>query len=321
MWRAGLALLLAGCNQLAGIHDIPIDARPDVSTIDAPPLPVGAHYHYVVDHEYVPADNTQARNYGLDLNGDGTVDNELGMVLGTLAGMGLKVQTATDGAVDDGSILMLADLQTTDFQNATDTGFTIYYGANPMPAPCDSMNTCRQHLSGHGSFSIASNSPHDAELLGTAVSGAFVLGPGHLGVELGFITGAPPIPLDVIGARVRVFGVTASGITSGVLAGAVTTTDINEHVLPALAQSFVPLVARDCMMLSMPPGCGCVDGTEGKTLIGLFDTSPSDCTISVDEIKNNSLVQSLLSPDVTIEGQMALSFGVGITAVPALFAP
>ena len=41
--------------------------------------------------------------------------------------------------------------------------------------------------------------------------------------------------------------------------------------------------------------------------------------ISLAEIKNNSLIQSLLAPDVTINGQDALSFGIGFDAVPAGF--
>jgi hypothetical protein len=313
--------LVAGCNQLAGIHEIPIDAPPDAAA-DAPPLPVGPHYHFVIDHEYVPTNNTQAHAYGLDIDGDGAVDNQLGMVLGTLSSMGLDAQGATNSAVDDGSILMLADVQTTDFTNATNTGFTTYYGADPMPAPCNTSDTvCRHHLTGTGRFDLASTSPRDDELVGPVVAGAFVLGPGHLGVQLGFIPGAPPLPLALIGARVRVFGVTATGITSGVLAGAVTTTDITNKAIPALQQGFIPVIAHDCTMLSSPPTCGCADGTQGKTLLSLFDTAPQDCAISVDELKNNSIVQSLLAPDVTIEGQMALSFGVGITAVAATYTP
>jgi len=33
------------------------------------------------------------------------------------------------------------------------------------------------------------------------------------------------------------------------------------------------------------------------------------------------LLKSLLAPDVTVEGQMALSLGIGFTAVPGTFTP
>src|SRR5689334_13759302 len=45
----------------------------------------GATQRFVVDAIQVPMHNTQAREYGIDLNGDKTVDNQLGMVISTLA--------------------------------------------------------------------------------------------------------------------------------------------------------------------------------------------------------------------------------------------
>jgi hypothetical protein len=78
-------------------------------------------------------------------------------------------------------------------------------------------------------------------------------------------------------------------------------------------------IVRDCTMLSSPPGCGCVANSTGKTLLGLFDTNPQDCVVTSTEIQNNSLIVSLLAPDVMIEGQPALSFGVGYTAIGATF--
>ena len=85
-----VALLLAACGDDNG--GAPIDAPPVV--IDAPPPPPG-HHHYVIDSLLVPTNNTMARDYGFDLNNDGAIDNQLGMVLGTLASMGLDVQLMT----------------------------------------------------------------------------------------------------------------------------------------------------------------------------------------------------------------------------------
>ena len=58
--------------------------------------PEGTHYHYVANQVFVPTSNTQARDYGLDLNADGTADNQLGMVLSTLAGMGFDIQATIE---------------------------------------------------------------------------------------------------------------------------------------------------------------------------------------------------------------------------------
>src|SRR5262245_63686571 len=48
---------------------------------DGVSAPEGPHYTYVVAEASVPVNNMQAREYGLDLNGDKAADNQLGMVL------------------------------------------------------------------------------------------------------------------------------------------------------------------------------------------------------------------------------------------------
>jgi hypothetical protein len=42
--------------------------------------------------------------------------------------------------------------------------------------------------------------------------------------------------------------------------------------------------------------------------------------VTVQELRDNSLIQSLFATDVMLEGQMALSVGVRVTAVAAGFA-
>ncbi len=303
--------------------DVPIDLAP-------PPDAPAGHYLYVIDHEDVPTNSTQARAYGLDLDGDGTVNNQLGMVLGTLAGMGFDVQGDVNASVDHGTTLLLADLYALDFTTTTGSTFTTYDGATPMPPPCNGSadTTCRHHLAGDGTFTIAATSAHDTPLTGDAVAGTFDDGPGHLEIEGAFFGQGVVAHLDLIGARVRLTGVTATTLGPSILAGAVTMTDINTKLIPAWQMAIQAQVYQDCCGLATSPGgatcnpngtpaCGCIDGSTGKTELGLFDTSPKDCVVTVDEIKNNSLIQALLAPDVTVEGQMALSFGMQVTAVHA----
>jgi hypothetical protein len=316
-----MSLLVAcGSDNKVAVDAKVIDAKAIDASADT--TPVGTHYHYVIASETVPINNTQARQYGLDLNNDATVDNQLGMVLATLAGMGFNIQGAATASVDTGSTLMLADLQATDLTSASHAGFTIYFGQNPQPAPCtgSSDTVCRHHLAGTGTFDVATT-PHDPALRGGAAAGTFAMGPGHLSIQLGMFATSAPLRLDLIGARVSLASVTSTAIGSGVLAGAVTQNDIDTKVIPAMQQSFVPIIARDCNMLASPPSCGCANGTTGNTLLGLFDTSPKDCMVTVPEIQNNSLIQSLLAPDVMIDGQMALSLGIGVTATAATFTP
>src|SRR5262245_35881969 len=79
---------------------------------DGPVVPEGMHYHYVGNQVLVPTTNTQSREYGLDLNKDGQPDNQLGMVLSQLTGMGFKIQDTIDTAIAQGGIILLVDFQT-----------------------------------------------------------------------------------------------------------------------------------------------------------------------------------------------------------------
>jgi hypothetical protein len=113
--------------------------------------------------------------------------------------------------------------------------------------------------------------------------------------------------------------VTASGITQGILGGAIAETEFSTKVYPAMAASFTQVITHDCTQLASPPTCGCAMGSTGQELVQLFDQDPSDCAITPAEVEGNSLIRALFMPDVTVDGQMALSVGFGVTAVGATF--
>lgn len=307
---APIALVgLAACRGVLGIEDL---ALVDAPTIDASPFsPSGPHYHYVVSEMLVPTNNTQSRDFGLDLSGDGTVDNQLGLVVGTLAGQGFDIQGSVTVATLQGDTILLVDLQTPSFTTTTGAGLAVKFGTAPNPPACMDPNnvaTCGQHLRGNGTFAIAANSPTYPALVGPVASGVFSSGPGNLGLQLALFAG--PLTLDLIGARAKASGMTEQGMETLILAGAVTKTQFDTKVVPAIQAQFGPLIARDCPDPTQPPNCGCAAGSTGKTLLSLFDLQPPDCSVSVAEILNNSLIMALLAPDVTIDGKPALSLGV-----------
>lgn len=315
VFRSGLVILVSASCGFPPLPQLTVDAQSSMA--DAPPAPA-ERYHYVVDEVNIPATNTQAREFGLDLDGDAVVDNQLGMVLATFTEMGIDAQSWFDKQIDTGEAIMLADLFTLDFASASDATFTIYQGSNPMPAAC--LNTqdtlCRRHLTGSASFTALAT-PVDPPLSGSFVNGVLAAGPGQLTIQLAF-PDAPPTELSLVGARVKLADVSDTALGAAVLAGGVTQTDIDGKLYPALQIGFTVAVTADCTMLSTPPGCGCADNTNGKTYIGLFDSN-NDCQISVDEIRTNSLFQSLFAPDVMLDGQMCLSVGVRAHAVRAGF--
>jgi len=299
--RHALLVILVACG---GGSNTPPDAPPD-AVLDAPEPPPGVT-RFIIDKENIPTTNTQARTFALDLDGDGMVDNQLGMVLSTLAGQGFDVQGATDVAVSHGDILQLVEL--------TATTFATFVGANPMPRPCAAADTvCRHHLMGTGSFDIASG--RDTPLVGVLAGTVFTAGPGHITLQLSLL-GAAPVPVTLIGAKVKLTNASATAIPDAILAGGITPAERDAKIYPSIRDSANAAITRDCT--KVPPDCGCTAGTTGKTMANLFDTV-KDCNVTIDEIKNNSLLQSLFAPDVTLEAQQALSVGISVTAVHAGF--
>ena len=170
------------------------------------PTPEGPHYTFVANKLSVPTNNNQAREYGLDLNGDKTVDNQLGMVLGTLAGQGFDIQGTIDKAIAEASIILLADFQTARLHSTTAAGLQIKLGDMEMPAACAAgeeylcklangteckstetgctCSGCGTHLTVPARFTISANSPNNAAVGGKIVGGTFTGGPGDISLQI-----------------------------------------------------------------------------------------------------------------------------------------
>jgi hypothetical protein len=315
-----LSLVLVACGDDGGNSSI---------------TPEGPHTGMVVSDVSVPTTSAEARMFGLDLGAsktsrpDGTVDNQLGMVLGTLSGQGFDVQTGIDTAVAEGDIILLIDFQTKDFTASSAAGISVKLGENPSPPACADANdtVCGKHLAGGATFAVAANSPDNAALGGKIVGNTFSGGPGKIALQIA-LGGSQPITLDLYGARAKATGVSATGIMNLIFAGALTKADLDTKVIPAIHAQLGPLVMRDCT--GVGADCGCTANSTGKTLLDLFDTDPADCSVSVTEIQTNQLIQSLLSPDIcaqtdgstdtaSCDAPNALSLGIAGKAVAATF--
>jgi len=285
------------------------------------PEPEGEHHTYVVDSVSIPLDADEAEELGFDIDGDGTVDNQLGNILSALiqAGGGdLDLQGSITESVDAGEILLLADIQATALTSAAACGFSLYLGENPQPTPCtnpDDPLTCRQHLDGTGTFDVDPSSPDDVTVRGNIVGGRFTGGPGDLALQIAF--GETAINLTLIEARAEINGITETGFDQSKVGGAVPDEVIQNEVLPAVATAVNDIMTEDCPAPRTPPTCGCMDGSTGETLMGIFDEN-GDCDVPEQEVRENSLIVTLLRPDVDTDGDDppdALSVGVGATAV------
>jgi len=284
---------------------------------------VGEHHDYVISSATLPASATEAKWLGLDLDDDpdGRIDNQLGAILAALASVtGGVLQEAFDVGISTGEAIILVDLQTPSFTDASGVGVRIRLGADASPSPCTSADdtVCGGHLQGGASFGI--NTEMTLDLLGAGEfrGGTLFAGPIEATFTLDLDILTHPITLTLIGGRAEAT-VTETGI-EGVVGGGVSLAQVMDTVLPAVAD----LAAQDC---AGGDPC-CTPESAGAALIELFDEN-ADCALSVQELADSDLLAMLLRADVDLlddSGVFApgndgvkdsIALGLGFTAVSA----
>jgi hypothetical protein len=290
---------------------------------DAPLAPPsGEQVKYVVSRVILPTSNTQARELGVDLDGDNNNDNQLGMVISFLSARGVGPGEHVDEMINRGEPIMLATLQFPRASDPDDTiGLTLLEGTDPVPTPCvDAADTtCGRHLQGSGQF-VASPTPNLALLAEWTAARPFTVGPDALTVSIPLYSDV--VTFQLAAARVRVT-VANNTMLAGAIGGGLSTSELNTKLLPSFKHYIEERIARECTPSSDPTTfCGCpltMDEYDARYWLATFDTSPKDCVLSDDEIIHNQLVVSLLAPGVQIDGVFMLSIGFGFDAVRASF--
>lgn len=312
-----LWLFASACGSVKGMD---VDAAQSDSP--AGDAPVATHYHYVIDGYNVPITNQEAMQYGLDLDGDGDVDNKIGNVVVTLSTSITNPVSATKAAVDKGTAIFLVDYATTDFTAATDSSVAFFNGLQPSPPPCVNAadTVCRGHLAGTGTFT-ASSAPVNPPLVGDVENGRFLGGPGQVETMVVLPAGGI-VRLHLYGAQVRITTADETRATL-IIAGGVSESDRDTRIYPALRTEATAQIALSCNTAATPPACGCTPAnSSGAAWLSLFDgrdgTAPN-CSISPAEITMGAAASGLFNSDIMINGMPALSFGYGATAVKATF--
>jgi hypothetical protein len=246
----------------------------------------------------VPQTNTQASALGCDLDNNGEVDNQLGKVLVTLkaASQNIDIQGSVNSAFMTGTIILLMDvLYQAPLDNTTTAGLKGFLG---MHDASDGL-TAPTFYMGNGKFTtqMATGSGFGGEIHG----GAGDFGPGEFTVMFPLVVDQPPLNAHLIHAHIS-GTFSATGIANGKLCGAVPADELKTTILPQVA---------DLLSAQIKKG-----GATADTLAGLFDTDHSCATdpactsptaagtchcISEMEIESNSIIKTLLNPDVDLD--------------------
>ncbi|MBS0571273.1 MAG: hypothetical protein JSS28_11730 [Proteobacteria bacterium] len=265
----------------------------------------------------LPVTNSQATAYAIDLNADGHPDNQLGSVFSVLASQGIDLQGGVTSAIAVGSVVHVLRLQSTDAGFANDpTAQADWYVGVPAPAPPKFDGTDTPVIDttfAPGTFIAA--------LAGgafTSPSPATTSTPVSLPFKLAFDS-TNAVTLDIQGSRLA-FTTDNAGQMQGQINGAISQDDIATKFLPAWAQQMNATIQAD------------PNSSTALTLKSLFDTGcagqngfANDGVIEVCELQENSLLQTLLAPDMQIDANghyvpgnaapNAISIGFRFTAV------
>jgi hypothetical protein len=287
------------------------------------PILDGPHSQFVVSELRIPTTQQEAKELGLDLDGNGRADNSLGQVFAALNYFKLGIDERVKDALLRGGIQLLADVQTPSMQKEY-IGMRLFIGTSFIPAACDDdndLNTCGKHLRGLGRFEIDASSGERSLVAGDVIDDVFKGSGGSIPVFVSFGGIGAPVQLEL--QHASIFARVENSEIKGVLAGGITQQQIDEIVLPTTASELNRIVSTQCTATMSPATCTCPKDSGAATAL-YFDKN-RDCRISDSELRTDDIATGLFRPDIVAEDdsghrQKLQSFGVGFTMKPASFA-
>lgn len=276
---------------------LPITACTDGGDEPGPPdVTTGTYHAYVQTGWTLPHNATQAQALGQDLDGDGTIDNQAGGVIGALINLGLEIDGAAAAAFASGEVVALHRLRADDLAADASIEWRTYDGM-PATAP---------RFDGTDQFDVRGAT---GRLTGMIRAGHAELSWGETSVALPFFPHQTPLVAPLVQARL-ILDVDPDGCT-GKLAGLIPSREVDQVILPQLAAEIVIHIARH------------PDHEFTAIAMQVFDRN-HDGQLTVDEVLATPLTKGLFRPDTDTDGDGtadAMSFGAGFDCVPATFTP
>ena len=177
-------------------------------------------YQYVTDGVIVPTTTQMARDLAFDVDGDGTTDNQIGVVISLLD---LQLQPYVDDYVNGGELLLLHSVFASNLEDGGAT-WRLYLGED-VPAP---------DFGGTGWFPIDPESPRDAVLKGSISGRRLHVSARQMPLYFRLGAGQPMLALHPFQAHIEAT-MYDDGCIDGKIGGANTSWEVNEQIIPAIA--------------------------------------------------------------------------------------
>ncbi len=298
---------------------------------DAP----GKTYKLVMNSLTLPG-STGSSTFAYDFDGDGRTENQLKNLVAAVSVAGLDLQTPLSDAVSSGQIINLISLTSDSVDAAACVGVSLNQGKGAAFPKFD------------GSDVFTPVSPTGSPLSGALASGKLTTTHSRVltavtesQFELQISLGKGLLKLPLRGAQIE--GIVQSGgpvfrMTSGVLHGVVAKKDIDDKLLPAIADQITDLIHSDptssntrVIINLFESSTDPVSVTKCMTPSRCCRLSPATCVILPEEVQR-SPIGGVLSPDVEVLDDLgkwkpvpggkkynAMSVGLGFSAITASY--
>lgn len=287
------------CGALGDGGNLADALRPDQGSPDLGPVTTR---QLVVSRLLLP-DPTLPLTVGHDYNADGSVDNALGSMLGTISDLlqGL-IQAGVDIAVSSGKTLLLISLEASSSLDDPHTTAHIWIASdvccsNPLDLSQCAMQAKGSCFSGSHVFQLPTGA-QESVLQGTISTGHMVVGPAS--IKLALPLGVSNAPMLTLKAAYLEGTWTTGSLTGGVLAGVVPKADV-QAVVAGLAQLLDGTLHNPSV------------GAQTKSVVASLFDGNMDGSISSAEIAGSSVVKSFLAGDVDVDGDGANEVSLGLT--------
>jgi hypothetical protein len=282
---------------------------PDQGKIEPINCSTNTCHDFVANKLLLPTDSTESQKYALQFNGKPY--NSLGGILALIASQasGLNIQEEMDGALCEGAALILMRAQA---KSLTAGKTTLQTWVAKKKACCtttsDNKTCCTEAATAcfNGTTEFEKDSSGTDYIFGGNIFGGKIAA-GSAKMKLNLtLSGGAALALNLKYVQIK-GDITATGITNGVLSGAIPKDDLDNVIVPQIA-TMVNTAYTD------PKG----DQKTKDLLKTLFDTD-KDGKITAAEVKNNGLIKTFLDGDVDVDGdgKKELSLGLGFTTVKA----
>ncbi len=271
---------------------------------------------FVLDKIIMPLTSQDAQKYSLVFKGKKY--NALGNILALLAQQApnLSIQSSIDGALCAGSTIVLLKVQAKDMTSDPAAVAQALVGAEQKCCPnsdkkAKDYNTkcCAEAkkgcFGGTGEHCAAKDSPTNMLFKGKIAGGAAKFGPSTMKLKIP-LTEAGTLDLNLKYVHIEAT-TTASGMTKGILSGAIPKSDLDTNVIPQVAK-----------MLNKTYTDPDTDKQTKDMIKQLFD-GDGDGQITTKEVSENALIKTFLAGDVDVDGDGTneLSLGIGFSATGA----